>query len=106
MKPALTIRKSKKVQGGSVYYICKTPGESGYIHLDKIAQYMREREVIFDGLDQDEQDKIMLAILARFETCNDGNGPDWKLRGDIKQLNRIIRNDGFCEYIKRLEANL
>lgn len=104
MSKQLTFRKSKKAQGGSVYYPYQVPGMSGYMTLLEIAEVMREHDVVFENLDQDESDKVFMAMLYQREFELRGNLK--ALNGDVQFLNRIIYNGGMVEYIKILESNL
>jgi hypothetical protein len=107
VKPALTLRRKTTLIGGPSFYAVDTPGESGlsFGHED-IKQALREREVVFSRMDQEEQDKLFLALIWHTETgFTVGKGVDKRKAGDVNMLTRIIRNGGLIEYVKKLESN-
>lgn len=102
--------KKKNYSGGAYYYAVETSGESGvfYSHAMIGGAIQSGRNVEFKNIDQDEQDKLFIAIIHSKETAsnNDLFRVDRFKPGNVKLLNRIIKHGGAVEYAKHLEKQL
>lgn len=66
-----------------------------YVSRSDIIDLIKEGDVVFHRGKGEERE--LLECLRNIETNTDGN---------IAMMNRILRNGGFVEYIKKLESKL
>lgn len=101
-----TIRRRNpgRTGGGGKFYAAITPGQSGYITFDELKQFVKAGDVVFDRMDQEEADKVLISLIYHTETnYNPHLNLNRDLKGDTKLLTRIIRNGGAVNYINKLE---